>query len=317
VKRVLLGAILVSLFNVLGSVYPVRVSVLLETEDPAVVVSLTFGLAALFFGVLQWRDPKAMMWAFRNHWEKILLLNTSTLLSWMGFTYALKFIRDAATVDAIVFSIPPILTVVFARWLCSGRTILRAEYWASAGILVGLLFLATITLSGKGGAVLRLGEATLFGLGLALVGGVGVVGNTAFAKQLADAKVSAALVLAVRFYLTIFVAGSIVLLFLYQHALNIKVASSTDFILLAVCTVILPLYLLQLGIERCEPLTVNVLFAMAPVFTYLIQYVSSKPAFRQGSILVLIGVLICVTSMVTAVVARARHEKKLPNPDCA
>jgi len=124
-RSVILGILLITVFNFSSALYPVRVSELIESEDKTFVLISTFGIACFVFGLMQIHNIREQLSLFQSCRSDVLSLNVSTAVSWIGFTYALDFIPDAAAIDTIVFSIAPILTVFYYRWFLPGKEIKR------------------------------------------------------------------------------------------------------------------------------------------------------------------------------------------------
>lgn len=64
---------------------------------------------------------------------------------------------------------------------------------------------------------------------------------------------------------------------------------------------IVPLYSLQLGMERCDPLTIALLLATLPLFMYVIQVFDKRLTLSSYS---LVGIILTVVFLLVSVVGR-------------
>lgn len=193
-------------------------------------------------------------------------MNASTALTFLSFFYALKLI-EPAIVGAVEIGIGPVLAVLFTLVL-TGERPSRLRLVVCTGILAGCAILALAALRGSGFA--SFGTQAWSGLAASVAAGIGAVLITMASKSLLDQGWQFGAVLAHRFYLILPVslamtAGTDVSAVVWSAPL---VA-----ILLAVSVigVLGPLYLLQLGIGRCDPYTVMVTMAALPVLTFAIE----------------------------------------------
>ena len=65
----------------------------------------------------------------------------------------------------------------------------------------------------------------------------------------------------------------------------------TQVILVAVAGLIVPLYVLQLGIKESEPITVALVLALAPSLTLVLEYFDHRLVISTTSILSIVAVL--------------------------
>jgi drug/metabolite transporter (DMT)-like permease len=215
--------------------------------------------------------------------------------------FALRYL-EPAVVNVVGIALGPVLTLAFNPLLRRGTAILRAEAWVAAGIgvLIGLLLWGSFT--GHSGLDRTSGE-TLAGVALVLVTGVGSVTNVIYSKRLSDADLPPRRVLAVRFFLILAVTWALVAV---DDAPGVGVALGPS-ALIALLGVALPLYLLQVGIRRTEPITASILLTLSPLFAYVMQLADNR---LTPSVLTL-GCVAGIVALVGAgTVARLRHDRE-------
>ena len=223
-------------------------------------VFVSFAITAAFFLALSRRG------AGEKAWGPLLLLNASTALTFLSFFHALKLI-EPAIVGAVEIGIGPILAVGLSAMLTGERpSALRLVI--CAGVLAGCAILGLAALRGSGFA--SFGRDAWLGLAASVAAGVGAVLITVASKTLLDRGWKFGAVLAHRFYLIL----PISLVMTWGTDLGGIEWSGHLIAMLAIVSVLgvlAPLYLLQIGIGRCDPYTVMVTMAALPVLTFVIE----------------------------------------------
>jgi drug/metabolite transporter (DMT)-like permease len=281
-----MGAIYVLLFNLLSASKAVFVGNLVQGTHPIVVAFWTFGIAAIFFLILNLRSGRLPLIA-RQNMKNVALLNISTAGAWVTYFYALKYLEPAID-GALAFAVGPIITVVFWKALRPTKPVLPNEKLASIGILIAVLFLAFTSLTGKSGWQVSTNDS-IFGIVCAILSGVCVVGNTVFSKHLSEHRVNALEVMGIRFWLLLLVC---VLLWPPGNPpFQLPQSSYISFLIVGFAGIVLPLFILQLGIERSEPITVSLILATLPAISFLLQFLDKR---LSTSMLSLLGITGCV-----------------------
>jgi drug/metabolite transporter (DMT)-like permease len=263
------GPLLVLGFTALTAMKGVYLGALLQHHDPARFLAATFTVVTVFFAVVAARRPRR--WQLdRAALRSMAKLNATTALSWLAYAQALRYLEPAVA-GAWMAGVGPLVTLGLASHVGAGG---RARVGAHAlipavGVLVGLGLLAATTLSGKS----ALGSGTHLGLGLAfaLASGVAMVGNTLFAKELADRGLRATEVMSVRFLLLLVVAYAIARANPASADDAVGIGYVARALVVAGIGLVGPLYLLQRGIERSDPLTVALIVATMPLFALVAE----------------------------------------------
>jgi drug/metabolite transporter (DMT)-like permease len=223
-------------------------------------VFVSFTLTAIFFLAMSrgHAGPKA--------WGPLILLNASTALTFLTFFHALKLI-EPAIVGAVEIGIGPVLAVIITFALTGQKPSVQ-RIVVCVGVLVGCAILALAAVKGSGFA--SFGENAWLGLLSSATAGVGAVLITMASKALINRGWKFEAVLAHRFYLIIPISLAITL---GSGLPAIEWSGSLIAALLAVGFIggLVPLYLLQVGIGRCDPYTVMVTMAALPVLTFIIE----------------------------------------------
>ena len=230
-------------------------------------VLVSFTLAAVMFAVTSGRTigQRSFGW--------ILLLNVSTAVTFLAFFQALKLI-EPAIVAAIEIGVTPPLALLVGYLLQRTRPN-RTQGIVCTGILIGCFMLAAAAHTGSG--LSGSGQHASLGIAASIIAGAGAVAITVASKALMERGWSRGAILAHRFYLIIPVA----FLFTMYTPIDpvVKTFPIMGFIVaIAVLGVVLPLYLLQIGIERTDAYTVLSTMAALPVFTFLLEAFS--PVYR-------------------------------------
>lgn len=201
--------------------------------------------------------------------RRILLLNGATALCFLFFFYGLKLVEPAVA-GAVQFGTGPLIAMLIAL-VVSGAKPTRARALVSTGLLAACVVLAISAVTGAGFA----SDAAQGWIGLAaiLMSAVGSVLITVVSKDLSLRGWSKGAILAHRCYLILPMA--LVLVFL-EGISGVPWSLRLALTLLGVGTfgTIIPLVLLQNGIEKSDPHTVLVMLAAMPIVTFVIEGLS-------------------------------------------
>jgi drug/metabolite transporter (DMT)-like permease len=209
-------------------------------------------------------------------------------------------------VNVVGLAVGPVFTVLLGPLLRRGSSALGTEIAVSVGICGFIAVLAWGSVSGQS-AVGDVGTAAAtLGVVLTLVCGLASTANVIYSKRLSDAGQSPQSVLAVRFFLMIAVAWTMVLL---SDSPKL-VAAFLPATVIAVIGVALPMYLIQVGIKHTEPITASLITALSPPFAYLLQFQDRR---LQPSVLTLVGLGGITVLVGVAVVARGHAERRSPS----
>jgi drug/metabolite transporter (DMT)-like permease len=290
----------VLLYNLLSGGNEVFIANRLQRIDPFVLLLLVFSATTALCLVVQVRRGRAFVTQLVAQRRDVALLNVFTALTWFGFFVALREL-EPAIVATVVSAVGPVVMIPLGRWLRPQSIVLRSEVIAAAGIVVALGLLLEGAATGQTAVGHVSASAQLLGFGASLVAGLALVLTVIYAKRLYDRRWAPGSVMAARFWLLSAAAAVAVV------ATHAPIALSTAD-LLGILAIILfgtvaPLYVLQIGLSRIEPMALAVMFSTAPVFTLVLQALDARLHWSPQSIA---GVALATGFVVLTVMARRR-----------
>ncbi len=213
-----------------------------------------------------------------------------TALSYVGFFAAMAFI-PASVVSLTEIAVGPLLAVFVSAWLVGERLrhvpmTHRRDLWSASGFFV-LMFAATLLVLNAVGLSL---DRMVWGIVLSCFAGLGAAVIASIAR-LHLSHLSPRLVLARRFHLT------------YVCALVLGLAFEEwiwrwDFWWLSIGVaffgVVLPMFLLQWGVQKIRPMITMLTLAFVPAMIYVAESVFSRHADQWVSALIVLGVGLAV-----------------------
>ncbi|UFX44292.1 MULTISPECIES: DMT family transporter [Bradyrhizobium] len=240
-----------------------------QQADVFVALLLSFAAVCLMFNLLA-RHEGGEARLTKRSLPVLVSLNVVTAISWIGLFIGLKY-AEPAIVVAFMVALGPTATV----WL--NALIRRQGVPPASDVVVSVTIAAIgcymIWISASGNAGMEWGTRSSFGIVLAIVAGLSLALTNILVKLLFDRGFFVRQVLAHRFYATILLLlgladYSSLVLEISQHWLAIAT--------IGLSTIIVPLLLIQAGIRRVEPFTVNMVLSTPPIITFLFQYFDSR-----------------------------------------
>lgn len=213
-----------------------------------------------------------------------------TALSYVAFFAAMAFI-PASVVSLTEIAVGPLFAVFVSAWfvgeqLNHAHATHRRDLWSAAGFF-GVMFAATLlVLKAVGVSV----DQMIWGVVLSCFAGLGAAIIASIAR-LHLAHLSPRLVLARHFHLT-YVCALVLGLMFEQWIWR------WDFWLLSMCVaffgVVLPMFLLQWGVQKVRPMITMLMLAFVPAMIYVTESVFSGHADGWVSGLITLGVAFAV-----------------------
>ncbi|MDO4232303.1 MAG: EamA family transporter [Lautropia sp.] len=276
------GRLFVLLAVFLQAVGKVAYGVWLVEVPFTVFVFISFSMTAGLFLLLSRQG------AGQAAFLPLLMLNLSTALTFLSFFYALKLL-EPAVVGALEIGVAPIIALLLTL-LLQGERPTAARVMVCLGLLLGCLVLAASAFSGVGftaGAAVN--GAAWQGVLASVAAGAGAVVVTMASRKLVQCGWQYGAVLAHRFYLILPVSLGMALWGGDFSAVEWDMPVLLAVLAVSLLGVTLPLYLLQIGIGRCDTHTVLVSMAALPVITFALEMLSPVYAW---SWLTAVGVLV-------------------------
>ena len=271
-----IGVVLVLVWVVLTASKDVYLGHLVQGIDSTLLLVGCIAIAVAFFNATQLADRAAYARVFADNLGDVLWLNLFTAAAWASIFAALRFL-EAAVAESFVVAVDPLATLILARALRQESPVLPSELAASWAMLGAAAFLGIGVWYGQS-SVGALGAAdATFGIACVLVCGIANGGITVVSKRLADRKVTANQVMASRFFLLL--AGGLAFVLIRGQDMGALADHAGAVAVIAVLGVIVPMFVLQKGIERAEPMTVVLVGSIVPVFAFAFQQLDSRLTF--------------------------------------
>ena len=186
----------------------------------------------------------------------LALLNIGTAVAFVAF-YASISLTQASVASLVEAAVGPLWIVIFSRSLRNGSGQWR-ELAVATIVLACAVFSATTTMQ-------TYTIADGLGLALALMAGGGAALVAIWSRKADALGISPQLILAHRFHGTYLVALA---LLMFHGGVNIDASHLARDFLIACFGVVGPMYLLQLGMQRCEPIATMLCLSVVPLATY-------------------------------------------------
>ena len=247
-----------------------------QDHDLFAVAFVVFTAATVIFAALAlWRDPSQFLRLLRA-WRLLLFVNAATAVGWLSYFQALARL-EPAVVNTLHAGIGPATIAVAAAWgvrAARQDPLHGTERWVQAGVLLVLGALVVIMLAGGAGFAPESMGQRAAALAAALGSGVAITLALLATKRLNALGIGSDGVLATRFLAVIVIAGGLAA----GHGTLGADLESDLFRIVAggLLLIVLPVYLLQLGLARTAPITVEVLCAIGPVLIFAGQMVEGR-----------------------------------------
>ncbi|MEU1936874.1 hypothetical protein ACH49O_29420 [Streptomyces coeruleorubidus] len=227
-----------------------------------------FGVAAVLFNaaLLVRRARRGPAAASPKATGLLALMNVVTAVTFLGFYASLSWVPSALATGVETAIGPAVLALLGLAGY--GRRATR-QGWAAAAVLLLLGLGIAWSFTGTGG--IQPSAGTALGLALVVGAGTGAAVLALISAELGRRGIDPVYVTAHRFHLTYLCGGA--LLVAVGGPSRRWVAEPTDVLLLGVLAVAVPLFLLQAGLQRADPMVAMVLLTTLPGATYLAETV--------------------------------------------
>jgi drug/metabolite transporter (DMT)-like permease len=269
------------------------------------VAALAFGASTLVFVALTAIRRTKDLRILARYPGAFIALNITTAIAWLCFFFGLKNL-EPAVVATLYNGVGPIAVLVIeARgWLATRARPNAGEWLCYLGIALALTALAIVVVTDRSG--LATGDLATQAVALVAVvtGGTMITISHMIARWFNDQGAGSDAVTGTRFLVTL--AAAIGFELSRGPALSADAIASLPLLtLIAFALIVIPAYVIQLGIARTSPLAVNVIRALGPVSVFAFQQIDGRLQF-SGATLACIT-LFCV-SAIGASMFRAWYE---------
>jgi drug/metabolite transporter (DMT)-like permease len=271
------------------------------TTDGSLLFSATaFALTAVLFGALRCaRSPTRRVPVSREATLLLVLMNVLTAVCFLGVYVSMAWV-PSALVSGWVAAVGP-LAVAVAGLAGAGRRPTPGSW-----LLALCLFVVALLLAARlEGTVSWWTGTSAAAIALMTAAGAAASGLALVSRRLAAAGVDGATVMAHRFHLTYVVAFAV--LAVRDVRIREWAEQFPEVLVTAVVAVALPLYLLQIGLQRVEAARAMSVLAAAPAVTYTAQTV-----FGGSFDPVAMGAVVVLASLVFGADVHARRSTAQP-----
>lgn len=248
--------------------------------DSLLFTALSFGLTTLVFLPLSWplgrhqqRSRRGARVTSTGHLRLMIAMNVATAATFVSFYLSLSLI-EAATASALETAVGPVALIALSPLLLGRATPLGSSRRVMTALLVMLGFTLawhTLTLTPRD----HIATEVLAGVTLATMAGIGMAAVSLLSRRFGDIDVNPVTVTAHRFHLTYLLAT---ILWLSSTPDAPSSAKLLSYAALGVVAVTIPLFLLQVGFQRADPLAGITIVVALPGMTYLVQLLNGAPA---------------------------------------
>jgi drug/metabolite transporter (DMT)-like permease len=256
------------------------------------VVFCIFGLSTLAFLLIAAVTVPAELRGIWRHASLVFWMNITTALAWTCYFFGLKYV-EPSVVNTIHSGMGP-LTVLALGLFGAARAGKARSFWEAAsyvgiGISIVLLFLVVLT-GWSGVPTIGRGEV-LLGLCLLFVSGSSITLSLMLSKRLHDAGFGSLAVTAVR-YLGAVATSGVLAHWLGQGFSGtlpeIAALSGGGFLL-----VVVPTFILQMGIARTPALTAQVIRSLSPVFVFAFEQFDPRVTWSAPVLAIILFYSVC------------------------
>lgn len=283
-KSMIIGASFLLLSALLMSVSQVYYANQVQGVHPFLFTGVSFFITAVLFNLIAFNQRKQSTVSVQSSMGDLIKLNGSSILAFMGFYYALKFI-EPAIVSSLEMGVGPFFAIVITAMIAKKKIqATRVQWFITFGTFIASVLLMLSALLGFSGVKVTNTSDFTLGLIASVLCGLGAVLCTIYSKKLSLSGWTSSSILAHRFYGIIFIS-----FIMTYDILPTYLMENIDWIVLVtIFGAALPTFLLQKGIQYCEPFFVMMSICFIPVFTFLFQLFDPRIAWSTPS---LIGIL--------------------------
>lgn len=150
-KSMVIGTGFLLLSALLTSVSQVYYANQVQDVHPFLFTGISFFITALLFNMIAFKQQRTSTVSVRSSLGDVVKLNGSSILAFMGFYYALKFI-EPAIVSSLEMGVGPFFAIVVTAVIAKEKIrATRAQWIITAGTFVASVLLMLTALFGLSG----------------------------------------------------------------------------------------------------------------------------------------------------------------------
>ena len=301
-KSMVIGASFLLLSALLMSVSQVYYANQVQGVHPFLFTGVSFFITAFLFNVIAFKQRKQSPISVQSSIGDLVKLNGSSILAFMGFYYALKFI-EPAIVSSLEMGVGPFFAIVITAMIARKKIqATRAQWIITFGTFTASVLLMLTALFGLSGVKVTNNADFTLGIIASVLCGLGAVLCTIYSKKLSLSGWTSSSILAHRFYGIIFIS-----LIMTYDILPAYLAKNIDWIIIVtIFGVAIPTFLLQKGIQYCEPFFVMMSICFIPVFTFAFQLFDPRISWSTPS---LIGILMLFILGIVSIFSESKAQE--------
>ena len=268
-----------------------------QVYGPLLITFSSVTITIIYFNFFQIKRLIRLREIYMKHARLIILLNITTAVMWIGTFIALDSLKPDVFTAIFLGGLPVFMFIITLASSSSWNKTRCLELLFTIAI-AGLLFMIgyhELELSNYSSDI-------LLGMIIAFFSSFFAAWTVILSHQLAHAGVSTTETLSQRFYALWLVAG--VALIIFPESLSFSYSMIIHFIpivlVVAILSFILPLFLLQKGIERVDPMFVSFLSPLIPVMAFSLEMFSGRYVFDpiELCLLIVLAMIIVIATIV-------------------
>ena len=288
-----IGVLSLLVSAILTSVSQVYYANRVQVVHPFLFTGISFFITMIYFQFVVLNQRVKTVW--NEAAIPLVKLNLASILAFMGFYFALKYI-EPAIVSSLEMGLAPLFVLLLA--VRQKIQIKRVQWWIAISTIGACFVLIAAVFSGQS-AVIQWGRYSVLGIIASIICGLGAVLCTLYSKKLSELGWTSSMILAKRFYGIILLS----IIATYDVLLGYFLSNIGWILIMTVLGVLVPMYLLQKGIQYCEPFIVMMSLCFVPVFTFFFQLFDTR---LQWSTLTFVGVLLLLVLGIASVIAERK-----------
>lgn len=253
-----------------------------------------FLIPSLFFFMINLKQFPSLLKRIQPEIKKVIMLNVTTVGSWLFLTYPLKYV-EPCVVSAIILGITPIFTLWISKYIGLRFAFHSHNYLIAGLLMMSVLYLITLCVLNKT-TVTHITPWHVFLLMLSCTAAsVSSAANTIYTKKLSQLDFTPVDILSMRFIFLIVLAGIAALTLGEFNKIEINSVMFSSILISASVLIIVPQIFFQLSVRELEPLSINIISPLMPVLIFFIELMMNH---SPVVIYTLIGILsVCIISL--------------------
>lgn len=275
-----MGIIYVILASMMLALSTVFAHIMSEGTNTILIAFYSFTFTIVLFFIIGVKSKDDFWELLRSNWFWVLFVNISTTLDWLLIFLALEYI-SASMINCFVFGLAPVATILLNLGMYKSHKVILQDLFICCCILL-LLILLSIHYSHTVESTYKM----LIGILLSCISGLATGATIYGCKKLFEKGFSANSVMKSRF--VVMIISTFILLKYLDISFTLSISQSSQIIVLALCFVVIPVFLLQKGIEKVTPILTSIITALVPVMTYLFQLIEPNYVFNLYELFLII-----------------------------